>query len=61
MSGAIVWLGPDLKTELGRVMLKNCGFAKFTRGAYEANREQVARFSCEFYVENLELAIKGGA
>ena len=57
MSGAIVFLAPDLKTEIGRVTLKNCGFAKFTRGAFEANSEAVARFSCEFYVENMELAI----
>ena len=57
MPGAIVFLAPDLKTEIGRVTLKNCGFAKFTRGAFEANSEPVARFSCEFYVEDMELAI----
>jgi len=57
MSGAIIFLNPDLKTELGRVSLENCGFAKFTHPALEANSESVARFSCEFYVENMELAI----
>ena len=60
MSGAIVFLGPDMKTEIGRVTLKSCGFAKFTHGAFEANREQVARFSCEFYAEEMELTIKYG-
>jgi hypothetical protein len=57
MSGAIIFLNPDMKTEIGRVTLKNCGFAKFTRGALEANSESVARFSCEFYVEDIEFAI----
>ena len=60
MSGAIVFLGPDMKTEIGRVTLKNCGFAKFAHGAFEANRERVARFSCEFYVEEMEFTIKYG-
>ena len=58
MSGAIVFLAPDLKTEIGRVTLKNCGFAKFTHGAFEANSDKVARFSCEFYVEDMAFAIK---
>jgi hypothetical protein len=58
MSGAIVFLGPDMKTELGRVTLENCGFAKFTHGAFAANSEMLARFSCEFYVEAMEFAIK---
>ena len=58
MMGAIVLLAPDLKTEIGRVTLENCGFAKFSRAALEANSEALARFSCEFYVENMEFAIK---
>jgi hypothetical protein len=59
MSGAIVFLGPDMKTEIGRVTLENCGFAKFAHGAFEANSNK-ARFSCEFYVEAMELTIKYG-
>ena len=58
MSGAIVFLGPDLKAELGRVMLKNCGFAKFAHGAFEASSEGIARFSVEFYVESMEFVLK---
>jgi|SRR5688572_18309500 len=60
MSGAIVFLAPDMRTEIGRVSLKNCGFAKFAHGAFEANSEKVARFSCELYVEDMELTIKYG-
>jgi hypothetical protein len=57
MPGAIIFLAPDMKTEIGRVTLKNCGFAKFTHGTFEANSEKAARFSCEFYVEEMEFAI----
>ena len=58
MSGAIVFLAPDLKTEIGRVTLENCGFARFTHGTFEANSEKVARFSCEFYVESMKFVIR---
>lgn len=58
MAGAIVLLGPDMKTEIGRVTLKNCGFAKFTIGGLEGNSEKAARFSAEFYVEAMEFTIK---
>lgn len=57
MPGAIVFLAPDMKTEIGRVTLKNCGFAKFSRGALEANSDKAARFSCEFYVEEMEFTL----
>ena len=58
MAGAIVFLAPDLQTEIGRVTLKNCGFAKFMRAPFEASSEQIARFSSEFYVEAMEFALK---
>ena len=58
MSGAIVFLATDLQSELGRVTLKNCGFAKFMHGPFDASATQIARFSCEFYVEKMEFAIK---
>ena len=58
MSGAIVFLAQDLLSELGRVTLKNCGFAKFMHGPFEATATQIARFSCEFYVEKMEFALK---
>jgi hypothetical protein len=46
-----------MKTEIGRVTLKNCGFAKFTKGDLEANSEKIARFDVEFYCEDMEFAI----
>jgi hypothetical protein len=58
MTGAIVFLNPDMKSELGRVSLKNCGFVKFARAALEANIEAVARFTAEFYVEDMEFVLK---
>ena len=57
MSGAIVFLAPDMKAEIGRVTLKNCGFAKFARGPFEANSDKIARFSCEFYVEEMDFTL----
>jgi hypothetical protein len=54
MQGAIVILGPDMKKEIGRVELKNCGFKKFSKQTLEANSEKVARFDTEFYVEQME-------
>jgi len=57
MAGAIVFLAADMKTELGRVTLRHCGFAKFIRGTFEAGGDKIARFSCEFYVEEMEFAL----
>lgn len=53
MQGAIVLLGPDMKKEIGRVELKNCGFKKFSKQTLEANSEKIARFDVEFYVEGM--------
>ena len=58
MSGAIVFLAPDLKTEMGRVTLEHCGFARSTRGTFDASSEKAARFSCEFYVESMKFVIR---
>ena len=58
MAGAIVFLAPDLVTEIGRLTLKNCGFARFMQGPFEETTDTVARFSCEFYVEAMEFTIK---
>ncbi len=57
MAGAIVFLAADMKTELGRVTLRHCGFAKFMRGTFEAGGDKIARFRCEFYVEEMEFAL----
>jgi len=55
MQGAIVLLGPDMKKEIGRVELKNCGFKKFSKQTLEANSEKIARFDVEFYCEGMKL------
>ena len=57
MSGAIVFLGPDMKAEIGRLTLGNCGFAKFSHGVFDANSDKAARFSCELYVEHVEFTL----
>jgi len=53
MQGAITLLGPDMKQEVGRIELKNCGFKKFSKQTFEANSEKIARFDVEFYVEGM--------
>lgn len=58
MQGAIVILGPNMKDEIGRVELKNCGFKKFSKQTLEANTEKIARFDVEFYVEGMTFSLK---
>ena len=57
MTGRIVFLGPDMKEELGEVDLKNVGFKKFSKDDLEANSEKIARFSVELYVESMAFKI----
>lgn len=54
MQGRIVFLGPNMKDELGEITLKNCGFKKFSEEDREANSEKISRFSVELYVEGME-------
>jgi hypothetical protein len=54
-SGAIVFLDPTLKQELGRVELKNVGIFALRR---QPSTEQVARATAELYVESMELKWK---
>jgi len=58
MSGRIVFLGPDMKEELGEVELQNVGFKKFSTDASEANKEAIARFNVELYVEKMKFKLK---
>ena len=58
MQGSIVLLGPNMKDEIARIELKNCGFKKFSKQTLEANSEKIARFDVEFYVEGIALEIK---
>jgi len=57
MTGRIVFLGPDMKTELGEVDLLNVGFKKFSDEDNEANSEKIKRFSVELYVEKMNFKI----
>jgi hypothetical protein len=57
MNGRIVFLGPDMKEELGEITLLNVGFKKFSKDDFEANSEKIARFSVELYVEKMEFKI----
>ena len=55
--GRIVFLGPDMKTELGDITLLNVGFKKFADDDAEANSEKIKRFNVELYVERMEFKI----
>ena len=57
MDGRIVYLGPDMKKELGEITLMNVGFKKFSKDDLEANSEKIARFSAELYVEKMAFKI----
>jgi hypothetical protein len=53
--GAIVLLGPDLKAELARINLLNCGIYRLVSGPFEANSETIRRFTAELYCERMQL------
>ena len=56
-TGRIVFLGPDMKKELGDITLTHIGFKKFSKDDLEANSEKIARFSVELYVEKMKFMI----
>ena len=58
MDGAIIFLGPDLKKELGRIDLKNLGFKKFSDDDVEANGEKIKKFNVELYCEAMAFDMK---
>jgi len=57
-TGRIVFLGPDMKKELGRINLERVGFKKFSDDDAEANSEKIKRFNVELYVEKMTFEIK---
>jgi len=57
MHGRLVFLGPDMKTELGEIELQNVGFKKFSDDDSEANSEKIKRFNVELYVEKMVFKI----
>jgi hypothetical protein len=52
--GCITYLAPDMKTELGKLELKNCGLKKFADEDYTANSDKIKRFTVELYCEEME-------
>ena len=60
ISGSITFLDPDLETELARIELLGIGIISIdTLGrGQEANKEEVARFSVELYVEDMKFNIQ---
>jgi phage tail-like protein len=56
-SGAIVFLGPDLKAELGRVVLHNVGIFALRAGPRPKAAETVASHVADLYCERMELVV----
>lgn len=56
-NGAIVLLEPNMKDELGRINLFNCGIYRLASDS-EANADKIVRFTAELYCERMELAIQ---
>jgi hypothetical protein len=54
MTGSIEFLNPNMKDVIGSIDLLNCGFKKFNRDDLEANSEKIARFTAEFYCEQMK-------
>lgn len=57
MTGRIVFLGPNMREELGEITLMNVGFKKFSDEDAEANSEKIKRFNVELYVEKMEFKL----
>src|SRR4051812_4355836 len=58
VEGSIVFLGPNLKDELGRIDLQNLGIKKFSDDDNEANSEKIKRFNVEMYCEGMTFKMK---
>ena len=54
LSGAITFLGPDLQTELATIELFHVGLISLETEGLEANKEELARFTVELYVEEMK-------
>jgi hypothetical protein len=57
-NGAIVFLDPSLKNELGRISLFHCGIFRFGTVPGEANVDKVGRVGADLYCEGMELVVK---
>ena len=59
LTGAITFLGPDLKEELAVIELSNVGIVKLSLDQADANIESRARFTVELYVEGMSFELLG--
>jgi hypothetical protein len=57
-NGAILLFEPNMKAELGRINLFNCGIFRLG-DSMEANSEKIKRFTADLYCERMELDVKG--
>jgi len=53
LTGSIVYLAPDLSTELGRVELLNVGIVSLDIGGANENKAKAATFTAELYCEDV--------
>ncbi len=58
VTGSITFLGPDHKEELAEISLDHVGIISLTQAKQEANKEEVARFEVELYVEQMRFLYK---
>jgi len=54
LTGSLTFLGPDLKEELARIDFDHVGIISMQEAKKEANKEEVARFEVELYVEEMK-------
>ena len=59
-NGSLVYLTPDLKTELFRLELSHLGIFRLHEDSGEAGSEQIHRVEAQMYCEQMELQSHGG-
>lgn len=58
LNGSITFLGPDASEELAEISLAHVGIISLNQAKQEANKEEVARFEVELYVEEMKFVYK---
>jgi hypothetical protein len=63
LTGSITFLAPDLETELGWIELFNVGIFALdvygeSTGTSALNKDSIARFTVELYVEDMKFLIR---
>ena len=53
LTGSLTFLGPDLEEELATITFKHVGIISLEQQGVEANKEDIARFDVELYVEEV--------